>query len=79
METARILEYLLAFDDVALKFMAAHLEQDATKKAELGKAAIDGALKPFYGRLEKYLDENGTGYLVGNQVGQFSPHNTVDA
>ncbi len=58
----------MAFDDIIPKFYAAHLEKDETKKAELAKAAIDGALKPFYTRLEKHLEENGTGYLVGNQV-----------
>uniref|UniRef100_A0A914XNZ3 glutathione transferase n=1 Tax=Plectus sambesii TaxID=2011161 RepID=A0A914XNZ3_9BILA len=51
-ETARILEFLLAFDE----------------KDELTKSAIDGGLKPLYNRLEKSLEENGNGYFVGNQL-----------
>uniref|UniRef100_A0A914WFF1 glutathione transferase n=1 Tax=Plectus sambesii TaxID=2011161 RepID=A0A914WFF1_9BILA len=67
-ETARILEFLLAFEEVFIKLYAPYIEKDPVKKDELTKSAIDGGLKPLYNRLEKSLEENGNGYLVGNQL-----------
>ncbi len=67
-EEARIQEIVMAFDDVGGKMFSAHVEQDPEKKAALTKSVIDDTIKPLYKRLENCLDENGTGYFVGNQV-----------
>lgn len=67
-EAARIQECVMSWEDIWPKFKASYIERDVARKAELEKAAIEGALKPFYQRLQNYLDESGTRYLIGNQV-----------
>uniref|UniRef100_A0A914WXN3 glutathione transferase n=1 Tax=Plectus sambesii TaxID=2011161 RepID=A0A914WXN3_9BILA len=61
-ETARIVEFLLAFDDIGPMLYNVYVEQDPSKKAELTELTIDRGLKPLYNRFEKSLEENGNGY-----------------
>uniref|UniRef100_A0A914W3X4 Uncharacterized protein n=1 Tax=Plectus sambesii TaxID=2011161 RepID=A0A914W3X4_9BILA len=67
-EAARILEFLTGWEDLFPKFIAAFFEQNTEKKTELEKTAIESAMKPFYQNLERCLDENGAGYLVGDKL-----------
>ncbi|KAI1732640.1 glutathione S-transferase 1 [Ditylenchus destructor] len=67
-ENAKVLEFMSAPDDVFIRFRAAHWEQDPKKKQELLEVAIKESVKPYYERLEKFLEENGNGYFVGSQL-----------
>uniref|UniRef100_A0A914W3C5 glutathione transferase n=1 Tax=Plectus sambesii TaxID=2011161 RepID=A0A914W3C5_9BILA len=67
-EAAQIQELMTVFDDLGPKLYPTFFEKDETKKVELMKTAAEEHVKPYYARLQKYLEENGTGYFVGNDL-----------
>ncbi|KAL4238080.1 hypothetical protein ACF0H5_002792 [Mactra antiquata] len=50
------------------ELMKIFYESDATKKAEIAKAFIDGSLQKYLTFFETRLKKNGTGFYVGNEL-----------
>jgi len=67
-EAARIQELLSAGDDLGPKFYPVFMEKDEAKREELMKNLVSDGIKPYYTRLEKCLEENGTGFFVGKEL-----------
>ncbi len=47
----------------------AFLEKDAEKQKELYQKFLTDNIAPHVAIVEKHLEKNGTGYLVGSEVG----------
>ncbi|KAI1712270.1 glutathione S-transferase 1 [Ditylenchus destructor] len=68
LENAKVLEFLLSFEDIWAKIAGTLSQNDPNKKHELFKSIVNDDIKPYHDRLTRQLNENGTGYFVGDQM-----------
>ncbi len=67
-EAGKIMELLAANDDMFGYLRPAFMMQDAEEKKKMASSIFAQHGVPFLDRLQKILEENDSGYFVGNNV-----------
>ncbi|PVD21608.1 hypothetical protein C0Q70_17407 [Pomacea canaliculata] len=68
LEAFRIDEVAGLVQDLFTCLIPVFIEKDPAKKEELRAAMVKNDAPRFFGFFQKFLQENGTGYLVGNKL-----------
>jgi hypothetical protein len=67
-ESAQVQELLGSIDDISSHLGPVFRMQDEAEKKKLMEKIISESVVPYFTRLQKRLEANGTGYFVGNSV-----------